>query len=326
MFNCIKRNSLSAISKKPIQENRQSFSPLRLIQEPKRTRMEVNRIYSENCIETMSRMPDDFIDMTICSPPYDDLRSYNGYELPLDTIIKLLYLKTKPGGVVVWVIGDKTENGSESLSSFRQAIKFVEVGNFNLHDTMLYVKNNPIPSDCGKRYRQSFEYMFCFSKGSPKTFNPITEPTKSAGKAIKAFRITENGRGNVPAEDIGRKIKSERKVSNIFTYNVGTSSATDRIAFRHPAIFPEKLAADQISTWSNRGDLVYDCFMGSGTTAKVCCDLGRDWIGSEISADYVEVAHLRLEAQRHKLNGLPHASIAFANLNNHPSGNGRRIT
>ncbi len=257
--------------------------------------MEINRIYAENCIDTLTRMPDDFVDMTLCSPPYDDLRSYNGYELPLDRIIELLYQKTKPGGVVVWVIGDKTHNGSESLSSFDHAFRFVRGGGFNLHDTMLYVKNNPIPSDCGKRYRQAFEYMFCFSKGVPKTFNPIMEPTKSAGQAIKAFRITEAGRGNVPAEDIGRKIKSERKASNIFTYNVGTSSASDRIAFRHPAIFPERLAADQISTWTDAGNLVYDCFMGSGTTAKVCNDLGRGWIGSEVSEEYVEIAYRRLQ-------------------------------
>ena len=267
--------------------------------------MEINQIYTENCLATLERMPDNLLDMTLTSPPYDDLRSYNGYEFPLDAIIKLLYKKTKPGGVVVWVMGDKTEDGSESLSSFGQATDFVRKGKFNLHDTMLYVKNNPIPSDCGKRYRQAFEYMFCFSKGTPKTFNPITEPTKSAGKKIKAFRITENGRGNVPDEDIGREIKSERKASNIFTYNVGTSSATDRIAFKHPAIFPEKLAEDQISTWTNEGDLVYDCFMGSGTTAKVCCDLRRNWIGSEISKEYVAIANERLTMYRHKLNFVP---------------------
>lgn len=263
--------------------------------------MELNSIYNENCIETLNRMPDDFLDMTLCSPPYDNLRSYNGFDLPLDRIIQGLYKKTKPGGVVIWVVGDKTENGSESLTSFDQAIAFVREGGFKLHDTMLYVKNNPIPSDCGKRYRQSFEYMFCFSKGVPKTFNAITEPTKSAGKKIKAFRITQEGRGNVPAEDIGRQIKKERKASNIFTYNVGTSSATDRIAFRHPAIFPEKLAEDQIKTWTEKGDLVYDCFMGSGTTAVASCNTGRNFIGSEISEEYVEIANERLIMYRHKL-------------------------
>ncbi|MBK9214046.1 MAG: site-specific DNA-methyltransferase [Chloracidobacterium sp.] len=289
--------------------------------------MELNRIYTENCIETLERMSDDFLDMTLCSPPYDDLRAYNGYDLPLDTLIHLLYQKTKPGGVVVWVIGDKTQKGSESLSSFRQAIKFVEVGGFKLWDTMLYVKNNPIPSDCGKRYRQSFEYMFCFSKGTPKTFNPIKEPTKSAGKKIKAFRITQGGRGNCPDEDIGREIKAERKASNIFTYNVGTSSATDRIAFRHPAIFPERLAEDQIATWTDEGDIVYDCFMGSGTTAKAAGDLGRSWIGSEISPEYVDIAHKRLAGIDQTQDSLVHASLAFTKISNlaDPTGrNGRR--
>jgi site-specific DNA-methyltransferase (adenine-specific) len=276
--------------------------------------MQINKIYAENCIKTLKRMPDNYLDMTLTSPPYDDLRTYNGYEFPLTKIIELLYQKTKDGGVVVWVIGDKTVNGSETLTSFKQAMEFVGKG-FLLHDTMLYVKNNPIPSDCGKRYRQSFEYMFCFSKGQPKTFHPITRPTKSAGKKIKAFRITENGRGNVPLEDIGRQIKAERKVSNIFTYNVGTSSATHRIAFQHPAIFPEQLAEDQIVSWTDEGDLVYDCFMGSGTTAVAACNLRRNFLGSEISAEYVDIANERLVMYRHKLKDAPHS------LNG--NGNGR---
>ena len=251
-------------------------------------------IYHENCIETLRRMPNDLLDMTLTSPPYDDLREYNGYHFPVEEIAELLLAKTKKGGVVIWVVGDRTVNGDETLTSFQHALTFKSVG-FKVHDTMIYQKKNPIPSDCGKRYRQAFEYMFCFSKDSPKTFNPITEPTKSAGKKIKAFRITEVGRGNVPDEDIGREIKAERKVSNIFSYNVGTSSSADKIAFEHPAIFPEQLAIDQISTWTNEGDLVYDCFMGSGTTAKAAETLGRSWIGSEISAEYVEIAEKRLK-------------------------------
>src|SRR5688572_20564793 len=255
--------------------------------------MRSETIYHENCLVTMERMPDDLIDMTITSPPYDDLRDYNGYHFPVEEIAAGLYAKIKPGGVVIWVVADRTVNGSETLTSFAHAQIFKKAG-FNVHDTMLYVKNNPIPSDCGRRYRQAFEYMFCFSKGRPNTFNPITEPTKSAGQKIKAFRITEAGRGNVPDEDIGREIKSERKVSNIFSYNVGTSSSKDKIAFEHPAIFPEQLVEDQINTWTNAGDLVYDCFMGSGTTAKVASQLGRRWIGSEVSEDYVEIARRRL--------------------------------
>ncbi len=259
--------------------------------------MQFGTIYHENCIETLQRMDDDLIDMTITSPPYDDLREYNGYVFPVAEIAKLLYQKTKPGGVVIWVVGDRTLNGNETLSSFRQAIAFREAG-FNVHDTMIYAKNNPIPSDCGKRYRQCFEYMFCFSKGTPKTFNPITQMIKQE-KAFKSFRITKVGRNDLAHDHVAPK---ERKIDNIFYYadseifyyNVGTSSSKDKIAFGHPAIFPEQLVADQINTWTNAGDVVYDCFMGSGTTAKVAETLDRRWIGSEVSAEYVEIAKTRI--------------------------------
>ncbi len=271
--------------------------------------MKFGTIYPENCIETLQRMDDDLLDMTITSPPYDDLREYNGFVLPVNEIARLLFEKTKPGGVVIWVVGDRTLNGNESLSSFRQAITFQESG-FNVHDTMIYAKNNPIPSDCGKRYRQCFEYMFCFSKGQPKTFNPITQLIKQE-KAFKSFRITKVGRNDLAHDHVAPK---ERKLDNIFLYdecncnkildysdseifyyNVGTSSSRDKIAFSHPAIFPEKLVEDQISTWTNKGDVVYDCFMGSGTTAKIAHLLGRRWIGSEMSSEYVDIANQRID-------------------------------
>ncbi len=274
--------------------------------------MELGKIYHENCLVTLDRMPDDLIDMTITSPPYDDLRDYNGYHFPVEEIAASLYQKTKPGGVVIWVVGDRTLNGDETLTSFRHAITFQEAG-FKVHDTMIYAKNNPIPSDCGKRYRQCFEYMFCFSKGQPATFNPITQTIKQE-KAFKSFRITSVGRNDLAHDHVAPK---ERKVDNIFYYekcrcencekkefnysdseifyyNVGTSSSKDKIAFEHPAIFPEQLVEDQIKTWTNAGDLVYDCFMGSGTTAKVAELLERRWFGSEVSDEYVRIAQARL--------------------------------
>jgi DNA modification methylase len=250
-------------------------------------------IYNENCLDTMARMPAEMVAMTITSPPYDDLRDYNGYHFPVEAIAGELFRTTRIGGVVIWVVGDRTVNGSESLSSFDHAFRFREAG-FKVHDTMIYAKNNPIPSDCGKRYRQCFEYMFCFSKGQPETFNPITLPIKQE-KAFKSFRITKVGRNDLAHDHIAPK---ERKANNIFYYNVGTSSATDKIAFGHPAIFPEKLVEDQIRTWTKAGDLVYDPFMGSGTTAKVAGMLERNWIGSEISEEYVELALKRLGESR----------------------------
>lgn len=255
--------------------------------------MKTETIYQENCIETLGRMSGEAIDMTITSPPYDDLRDYNGYHFPVEEIARLLFARTLPGGVVIWVVGDRTVNGSESLTSFEHAFAFREAG-FKVHDTMIYAKNNPIPSDCGKRYRQCFEYMFCFSKGQPKTFNPIMQPIKQE-KAFKSFRITKVGRNDLEHDHVAPR---ERKVNNIFSYNVGTSSSKDKIAFEHPAIFPEQLALDQIMTWTKLGDLVYDCFMGSGTTAKAAAQLRRHWIGSEISAEYVRIAETRLQPYR----------------------------
>jgi len=259
--------------------------------------MQFGKIYHENCIETLGRMPNDLIDMTITSPPYDDLRDYNGYHFPVEGIAASLYHKTKPGGVVIWVVGDRTLNGDETLTSFRHAITFQEAG-FKVHDTMIYAKNNPIPSDCGKRYRQCFEYMFCFSKGQPAKFNPITQEIRQE-KAFKSFRITKVGRNDLAHDHIAPKVRKVDNIfyygdSEIFYYNVGTSSSKDKIAFEHPAIFPEQLALDQISTWTNEGDIVYDCFMGSGTTAKAAQLLGRQWIGSEVSEDYVRLAETRL--------------------------------
>ena len=251
--------------------------------------MKINSIYNENCLDTMAKMPDDFVDMVITSPPYDDLRVYQGYHFDYEPIVKQLYRVLKPGGVVIWVVADRTVNGNETGTSFKQALFFKEVG-FNLHDTMIYAKNNPIPSDCGKRYRQCFEYMFCFSKGQPKTFNPIMQDMASA-KAFKSFRITKTGRNDLEHNHVA---PSQRKVNNIFFYNVGTSSSKDKVAFQHPAIFPEQLAIDQISTWTEENDLVYDCFMGSGTTAQVAHQLNRKWIGSEISAEYIDIIEKRL--------------------------------
>jgi site-specific DNA-methyltransferase (adenine-specific) len=143
--------------------------------------LELEKIYEENCLTTIERMSDDWLDMTITSPPYDDLRDYNGYHFPVEDIAAGLFAKTRPGGCVIWVVGDRTLNGSETLTSFQHAITFRDAG-FRVHDTMIYQKNNPIPQDCGKRYRQTFEYMFCFAKGQPNTFNPLMEPTKSADK------------------------------------------------------------------------------------------------------------------------------------------------
>ena len=251
--------------------------------------MELDKIYNENCLITMQKMPDDFVDFVITSPPYDDIRNYNGYQFEFEKIAIELFRVLKMGGVIIWVVNDATIDGSETGTSFKQALFFKQIG-FRLHDTMIYYKNNPMPQT-GNRYHQHFEYMFAFSKGSPKTFNPITEPTKYQGIANMKNR---GKHGQLLYEKIART--NEKKIGNVFFYSVGGGITTkDKIAYNHPAIFPEKLALDQIITWTNENELVYDPFMGSGTTAKMSHILNRKWIGSEISTEYIEIAEKRLK-------------------------------
>lgn len=251
--------------------------------------MKLEKIYNEDCLLTMKKMPNEFIDFVITSPPYDDIRNYNGFYFEFEKIAKELLRILKTGGIVIWVVADSTIDGSETGTSFKQALYFKEIG-FKIHDTMIYYKNNPMPQT-GNRYHQHFEYMFAFSKGSPKTFNPITEPTKYQGLANMKNR---GQNGSLDYEKVLRT--KEKKIGNVFFYSVGGGISTkDKIAYNHPAIFPEKLVEDQIKTWTNENDLIYDPFMGSGTTAKVAFLLNRKWIGSEISNEYVEIANKRLE-------------------------------
>ena len=268
--------------------------------------IELNKIYNENCLETMAKMPDCFIDLTVTSPPYDDVRTYKGFTLPLKDIAKELYRVTKDGGVVVWVVNDKTKNYCESLTSFKTAILFVEEAGFNLHDTMIYKRTCAFPDVV--RYYQDFEYMFVFSKGKTKTVNLLRQ-SKTEGTLKRQKNKTGVG-GERQVDGSLKRIDNtngfERKErarndntrvkSNVWELPRGNQNSTkDAIAFKHPAIFPEQLANDHILSWSKPGDLIYDCFMGSGTTAKMAQLLKRKWIGSEISKDYCDMVNSRLK-------------------------------
>lgn len=252
--------------------------------------MEINNIYNENCLDTMKRMDDNFIDLTVTSPPYDNLRKYNGYSFDFENIAKELYRVTKDGGIVVWIVGDATIKGSETGTSFRQALYFKEIG-FNLNDTMIYRKLNYLPvTSC--RYEPQFEYMFILSKGKVKTFNPIMKLNKSAGNKGGTHR--HNGNDLEKLHTNNGIIKKEGRRTNVWDVACGSMNSKDKISFKHPATFPEKLANDHIISWSNEEDIVYDCFMGSGTTAKMCVLNNRKYIGSEISKEYVDIANKRL--------------------------------
>ena len=252
--------------------------------------MELNKIYNMDCLQGLQMLDDNCIDLTVTSPPYDDLRKYNGYEFDFESIAKELYRVTKQGGVVVWIVGDKTKNGSETGTSFKQALFFKKIG-FNLHDTMIYQKSGSGACGSNKCYIQSFEYMFVFTKGKIKTYNLIYD--RKNEKVL--LNNVSNGNRNGVVKKVRMDCKPLGRRFNIWKYDTGNNKATkDKIAFNHPAIFPEKLAYDHIISWSNEGDVVMDIFMGSGTTAKMCKLTNRNYIGFEISEEYCQIAEERL--------------------------------
>jgi DNA modification methylase len=241
-----------------------------------------NIICGDSAIMLLTLEPES-VDLTVTSPPYDNLRTYNGYTFDFETIARELYRVTKPGGVVVWVVGDATIDGSETLTSFRQALFFRECG-FNV-ETMIY--QTVKPPMIGNRYQACFEYMFVFSKGTPATFNPIRRHSNKAGikRTGTTYRRTDGAL--VPQARAG--VHSETTVlESIWYYHAGGKN------YGHPAPFPEGLARDHILSWSNPGDLVLDPFAGSGTTLKMAKETGRNYIGIEISTEYCKLIERRI--------------------------------
>jgi len=257
--------------------------------------LEPNNIYLGDCLEVMKDIPDKSVDLTVTSPPYDNLRTYNGNIeqwsfANFQGIAKELYRVTKQGGVVVWVVGDATIKGNETGTSFRQALYFKEIG-FNLHDTMIWNKGGFSAVGALKtRYAPVFEYMFILTKGKIKTFNPIKDkPNKHSGKLIHKTKRLEDGSIKKGTPYISSEYGQRYNIWDIFPQRQKGKDC-------HPAPFPEQLAQDHILSWSNEGDVVLDPFMGSGTTAVACINTNRKFIGIEISKEYFEIAKKRIES------------------------------
>lgn len=259
----------------------------------------LGKIHNIDCLTFMREFPEGCIDLTVTSPPYDNLRDYKGYVFDFEGIAKELFRITKQGGVLVWVVGDATINGSETGTSFRQALFFKDCG-FNLHDTMIYSKSGfAFPSI--NKYHQVFEYMFIFSKGKPSTFNPIKDRRNLCIKRGGDCKRQKDG-SMKKGDNGGGWLEEKGQRFNIWNFNTGGGvGAKDKEAYLHPATFPELLANDHIISWSNPGDIVYDCFMGSGTVGKMSERNNRKWLGTEISKEYCEIANKRIEAEINQL-------------------------
>lgn len=251
------------------------------------------QLFNGDCIDVMSRLPAGSVDLTVTSPPYDNLRTYNGSlndwtPAKWQSIIAELYRITKDGGVVVWVVADATLNGSETGTSFRQALHAMECG-FRLHDTMIYAKSSYMPLT-HNRYEQAFEYMFVWSKGRPARFNPIKIPSVTAGtKRNRGLSKSTEATYAERRRDERTVVNSEKQHPNIFYYHVGRNDRT-----LHDAPFPTEMARDHILSWSNPGDTIFDPFLGSGTTGVAAVKCGRNFIGIERDPDYFAICQQRI--------------------------------
>lgn len=241
-----------------------------------------------NCADSLKKLPEGSIDLTVTSPPYDNLRDYKGYTFDFEGVAQELFRVTKDGGVVVWVVADATVDGSETGTSFKQALYFKEIG-FRLHDTMIWNKGGFSAVGALKtRYGPVFEYMFVLSKGKPKTFNPLKDRlNKHQNKTIgRSKRLPDGSTLKEPSyvsSEYGQRF-------NIWDFFPVRQQGEDK----HPAPFPEALVRDHILSWSNEGDTVLDPFLGSGTTGKVAVSLNRNFIGCEISEEYMAMAAERI--------------------------------
>ena len=253
--------------------------------------MELNRIYCCDNVEGMKRyLPDESIDLTVTSPPYDNLRTYeNTLDWNFEDVAAQLWRVTKVGGVVVWIVNDAVIKGSETGTSFRQALHFKDLG-FRLHDTMI-MKKSGVNFNHGIRYTPTFEFMFIFSKSRPLKIHLIRDKKNAYGKKYSGGKRKhwENATPECQIYEIGIR-------NNIWNVPVGFGHmSNDPIAHEHPAIFPESLARDHIISWSNEGDIVLDPFMGSGTTAVAALSVNRKYIGFEKVPKYIEIAETRIQ-------------------------------
>lgn len=238
-----------------------------------------------DCLDGLATLSNDSIDLVITSPPYDNLRKYKGFTFDFEAVAKELYRVLKPGGVIVWIVSDSVIKGSETGSSFKQALYFKEIG-LNLYDTMIWLKPSPQAPTEG-RYYDVFEYMFILSKGKPKTLNLLEDrKNRSAGTVSK--KETRSCREDRKYKEGRRVVKEYGRRFNVWEISRGHNPTA------HPAVFPEQLATDHILTWSNPGDTVLDPFIGSGTTAVACIKNDRKIIGYDISEEYIEMAEKRV--------------------------------
>jgi DNA modification methylase len=262
----------------------------------------INQIFNEDCLDTMKKMPDNYVDLILTSPPYDNMRKYGGgknyhqrlnetgFSFDFESIAKEITRVLKPGGVIMWNVQDQTIKGSRTGNSMRQALYFMDECGLFLHDHLIWYKTGtPFPSIY--RYRNVWENMFILTKGKPTTFNPILKRNKTAG-AVRSSRRYRNHNGEFKDGFNGVPIKEFGNEDNVWYIANGANKSYKLDGIQdHPAIMTEEIARRHIQSWTNEGDIVYDPFLGAGTTTRLAKQMNRNWIGSEIHTPYFDIAN-----------------------------------
>ena len=252
-----------------------------------------NVIHTGNCTDILSQYPDDFFDLTIFSPPYDDIRNYHGYTLDMNSLGNELFRTTKEGGIVIMITQDQTKNFKKSLTSFRTIIDWCDNIGWKLFECVIYKKDGRPGVFWEKRFRVDHEYIPIFFKGDkPKYFNKdsVKVPCKYKGRILNSF-----------LERVGDKsVRSKKQMIVPDTKCRGTIWFFNRdlnlnLKRKHPAVFPDQLPYDFIQVFTEKGDIVLDPMIGSGTTAVMAKLLERNYVGIDISKEYCDIAKERVK-------------------------------
>jgi site-specific DNA-methyltransferase (adenine-specific) len=257
--------------------------------------VELNKVYQQDCIVGMRKIPDGAIDLVVTSPPYDNLRDYNGYSVDLNETGKNIYRILKDGGVAVMVIQDQTKNFGKSLTSFRTIVDWCDNVGFKLFECVIYRKNGTEGAWWKNRFRVDHEYMPIFLKGEkPQYFNKDSLKVKSkhGGKIMTGFanRKTNGETG----KSITKAINEMKCRGTVWDYLMAGDK--DPVKRKHPAPFPDKIPFDFINCFCPPNGIVLDPFVGSGSTVVGAKKLNRSFIGFDISEEYCNLTRKRLDS------------------------------
>jgi DNA modification methylase len=256
----------------------------------------INKTHCAESSVALKKLPDNCIDIVVTSPPYDRIRDYNGFECNLHNIGEQLSRVLKDGGIIVMVIQDQTKDFGKSLTTFRTILDWCDNFNLKLFETVIYKKHGAEGAWWTKRFRVDHEYIPVFLKGKrPAYFTKehLKIPSKHAGKTMTgcATRLT-NG-STLKSKKL--KINPTKCRGTIWDYV--TCGDGGKLKHEHPATFPDKIPVDFIETFCPPGGIVLDPFMGSGTTALAALNLGRNFLGFDISNEYVSLANKRVDLE-----------------------------